>query len=354
MRKITIYITLLLMSLTIQKLMAQETIQKKIEVLTKEREQIKTYEKEALKLEIEKINKRLDKKEITFQEAQNLKSEVAKNRALNIENRVTILDNKIALLERNGTDKLAVVDSLGTKGEVDIFDIKINNKSLFYVSRDKSEIKYDIRTKLDFVWAVGLNNVIIEGQSLDDSPYKIGGSRFFEMGITWRTRVFKHSNAIRLHYGFSFQFNGLKPVDNQYFVMNGNQTELQEFEHELKKSKFRMDNLVFPVHIEFGPSTKEETEKTVRYYLDKKFRFGIGAYGGFNIGTRQKLKYTIDGNPIKDKLKRDYNTSDLIYGLSAYIGAGETLLYVKYDLNPVFKNALVEQHNISLGLRFDL
>ena len=73
---------------------------------------------------------------------------------------------------------------------------------------------------------------------------------------------------------------------------------------------------------------------------------GIGAYGGFNIGTRQKLKYNRDGENIKDKLKRNYNTSDLIYGLSAYTGFGNTLVYVKYDLNPLFKDQAVDQHNI--------
>jgi hypothetical protein len=81
---------------------------------------------------------------------------------------------------------------------------------------------------------------------------------------------------------------------------------------------------------------------------------GLGGYGGFNLGTRQKLKYERDGDRVKDKLKRDYNTSNLIYGLSAYAGFGGTTLYMKYDLNPIFKDALVEQNNISLGLRFDL
>lgn len=336
-----------------QPLMAQETVQEKVEQLIKEKEQIRMFEKEALKLEIEAINKRFTKNEITAQEAQNLKAEAAKNRALNIENRIAILENKIALLERNGTTEV-VSDSMGTKLEVKIFDLKLNDKSVLLGNRTKDSVKYDVRTKSDFVWAIGLNNAIIDGQSLDDSPYKIGGSRFFEMGVTWRTRVFKHTNAVRLHYGFSFQFNGLKAKDNQYFVENGEQTELQEFEYNLKKSKLRMDNLVFPVHLEFGGSNRVVKDNSMRYYLDKKFRFGIGAYGGFSIGTRQKLKYKVDGDRTKDKFKRDYNTSDLIYGLSAYMGVGETQLYVKYDLNPIFTNALVEQHNISIGLRFDL
>ena len=32
------------------------------------------------------------------------------------------------------------------------------------------------------VLAFGLNNAIIDGENFDDSPYKIGGSRFFEIG----------------------------------------------------------------------------------------------------------------------------------------------------------------------------
>ena len=159
---------------------------------------------------------------------------------------------------------------------------------------------------------------------------------------------------MRLNYGFSFQFNGLKPDDNQYFVENGDQTELQEFEFNLEKSKLRIDNLVFPVHLEFGPSRVSRSEERIRYSLHRQFRIGIGGYGGFNLGTRQKLKYNQDGNSVKDKFKRSYNTSNLIYGLSAYVGVEGILLYAKYDLNPIFKDAEIEQRNISLGLRFDL
>jgi len=36
------------------------------------------------------------------------------------------------------------------------------------------------------------------------------------------------------------------------------------------------------------------------------------------------------------------------------VGFDGIQLYAKYDLNPIFKDALVEQRNVSLGLRFDL
>ena len=355
MRTITLYFLLLLVTFVSPNLSAQEEQNKrKIEVLENLKDDIVIQEKEALKKEVERINQQLKKDQITSEQAKVLKEEAAKTHALNIENKVAIVENKIALLKRNEDDVIAIQDD---QYEDDgIFKIDVNGERVVsFNSNDwKREVKYDRRTYVDPVIAIGMNNAIIDGQSLEDSPYKLGGSRFFELGWAWRTRVFKNSNALRLSYGVSFQFNGLKPKDNQYFVVEDGQTNLQEFEFDLRKSKFRMDNLVFPVHFEFGPSRFSETDKRIRYSIRNQFRMGIGGYGGFNIGARQKLKYTRDGRNVKDKLKGGYNTSSFVYGLSAYVGFDGVQLYAKYDLNPIFKDADVEQRNISLGLRFDL
>lgn len=357
MRKITTILVLLIM-LFAQNILAQNSErERKIKKLELQRQKVEEQEKKALKQEVRAINDRVENGVITLEEAQELKEQAAKKRALNIENRLAIIDNNIALLKRN-EEYVVQVDSLDAVPRLWIGigaeDDEVKLFGIQFEERKNKPVRYDRRTYSDFVMAIGLNNAIIENQSLDDSPYKIGGSRFFEMGWQWRTRVFKNSNWLRFNYGLSFQFNGLKPIDNQYFVTNGDQTELQEFPLELNKSKFRMDNLVFPVHFEFGPSKKYATEKKIRYSLNRQFRMGIGGYGGFNIGTRQKLKYSENGDNIKDKLKRDYNTSNLIYGLSTYLGFDKTLLYCKYDLNTIFTDNPIEQRNISLGLRFDI
>ena len=356
MRILIIYLLLLLLSLFVDKLLAQddETVQYRIEQLEEKKEQVTTAERDALKKEVEVINRQLDKDEISKERAIELKKLAAEKHAKNIENKIAILENTIALLKREGTVEL---NSKTERIEIGFGTDDNDGEILFgiaYNSGSQKRIVYDRRTYADLVMAFGLNNTLSEGRSLEDSPYEVGGSRFFEIGWAWRTRVFKNSNFLRLHYGASFQFNGLKPKNNQYFVLNNGQAELEEFEFELEKSKFRMDNLVFPVHFEFGPSKFKESEDRIRYSLHNQFRFGIGGYGGFNIGTRQKLKYELDGNDVKDKLKREYNTSNFVYGLSAYAGFDSVLLYVKYDLNPIFKDASVDQNNISLGLRFDL
>ncbi len=355
MRTLSVFLVLAVMLLFTGMGYSQEVSNTRVEELKNARLKVTEQEKEALKIEISEINSRLEAKEITLEESQILKEEAAKKRALNIENRIAIIENEIALLERNPDGNYPVISSDTIQWKVRV-GIDMDDKPLLAINSSKKKEKpvYDRRTYTDFVMAIGLNNALVDGQGLEDTPYKIGGSRFFEIGWAWRTRVFENSNFMRLHYGVSFQFNGLKPNDNRYFEMDGDQTNLEVFPTELDKAKLRMDNLVFPIHFEFGPSKVVQTANTIRYSLDKQFRIGVGAYGGFNMGTRQKLKYEIDGDDVKDKLKRGYNTSNFIYGLSAYTGFGGTLLYLKYDLNPIFKNAVVEQHNISLGLRFDL
>ncbi len=335
MKKITFYILVILLSFTIRPTQAQEkTTSEKIEMLEKEKEAIIAEEKEALKKEVEKINLRYEKNEIDWEEAEKLKSEAAKKHAMIIRDRVAVIDNQLALLRRENTSEDEDPD-------------QDDDEDWYHKSRYS-------RTTTHLVMAVGFNNALLDGQSLNDSDFKVGGSRFFELGLAWRTRVFERSNWLRFRYGFSFQFNGLKPTDNRYYVQNGDLTELQEYPLDLDKSKFRMDNLVFPVHFEFGPSTKIESKRSVWYSTHNKLKVGLGGYAGFNLGERQKLKYEEDGENVKKKLKGDYNTNDFIYGLSGYLGWGAAALYVKYDLNPIFDDPNPELHNISVGLRFDM
>jgi len=333
---------------------AQETENSKtIQQLTESKEKVISVEKEALKNEVEAINIQLENDEITYADSEKLKKETAEKHALNIENQLAILDNQIAYLERNkgslDDSRNYIALNLGKEkgnNEDVIFGIHIKNKN--------KDLKYDRRTSNSLVYAFGLNNTIIDGQSLDDSPYSIGNSGFQELGWAWKTRVFKNSNFLRVKYGFSFQWNKLEVKDDLYFVDNGDLTSLEEFPSNLNKAELRITNLVFPLHLEFGPSKKVEHKNYFRYSTVNQFKFGVGGFAGFNIGSQQKLKYKEDGDRVKQKIKRDYNTTNFVYGMSAYVGFDVFSLYAKYDLSPLFKDQPVKQNNISLGLRLDL
>ena len=357
MNTITKYVVLFSLCLILSNVNAQETQKDstktsiafrenglEIDKLIELKKRIEKEERAFLKIEVENINKRLEFEEITATEAETLKKEAAKKRALNIENRMAIIDNKIALLDRNDS---------GYSDESVQFGFSLGKFSGISINpRNRSRV-YDKRTTSDLVFAAGFNNAIGDGQKIGDE-YSFMGSGFVELGIAWKTRLFKESNAVRIKYGLSFQWNKLTPKNDRYFVQDGNTTTLEAFPSELKESEFRITNLVVPFHFEFGPSKKIERKKYFRYSTTNHFKVGIGGYAGFNIGTQQKLRFEENGDRVKQKIRRNYNATPFVYGLSAYVGYGGLGIYAKYDLSPVFKNQVVDQNNLSLGFRFDL
>lgn len=353
MNTFTKTIVLVTLCFIISNTQAQDSLQKqntqtRIERLQQLKVSIPEEEKALLKTEVEQIIQRYENKEITEEETGNLKREAAKNRALNIENRLAIVDNQIAILERNSATPQELNDGPKSWG------ISVNGMNLVNEKPSKSAPKYDMRTSNKMLVAIGFNNTLIDGESLEDSPYKIGGSGFVELGWLWNTRLLKNTNFVRVNYGLSFQWNKLSIKDNHYFVTDGKETRLETFPLALKKSKFRTTSIVLPVHFEFGPSKLKERGDRMRYVTDNQFKIGLGGFAGLNLSTMQKMKYKEEGRLQKQKNNHDFNTTNFVYGISGYIGVGDFSIYAKYNLNELFKNQIIDQHNISLGVRWAL
>lgn len=388
-------VVLFLLSFSIGQLFGQtndnESLLFKIQELEHKKERVTITERDALKAEVESINDLLENGEITNEKAALLKKGAAEKRAKNIENKLAIIDNTIELIKRTGSSDLNLEVSsleLALGGEDESGDVLFGIK---YNSGKQNGIKFDKRTQSNLVIAAGLNNTVGYGKGIWDSRYKLMGSRFFEVGYAWNTRLFKDNNWVRLKYGFSFQFNGLKPKENKAFVTSGSRIlsegndvfiqsplyanvflkdseELLGYKNDFEKSKLRMDSFIFPFHFEFGPSTKKVNGKYVRYNTENKFKFGIGGYIGVNYKTVNKFKTADNKEPIsgisQEELDKLYlesigtlyspNSQRTIYGLSTYAGIGDCSLYFKYELTPIFRNTDLKQNNISFGLRFDL
>ena len=384
MKKITTILVGLVLFFLVQNVVAQEEgYQKKIETLKRQKDKIAEQEKRLLKQEIEEINKRLESKEITKERADVLKTEAAKKRALNIDDRLAIIDNRIALLQRNK----GLVNELDTLNYETAIQIGLGGEEgdgsktygLRILKNKKREvIKKNIRTYSGVVLAFGLNNAITEGESFAETPFQIFRSRFFEIGYAWDTRIVP-SDRLRIKYGVSFQFNGLR-TNNEVFLQDINNFGAVDIVNtndalglaDIRKIKLRSDSFIFPVHLEFGSSEKKQYGDYVRYSRKRKFKIGIGGYIGFNYNNIQKLRgVTVDESSTGDGtiLDDDFalfpdarvgasisgpSDRQTIYGLSGYIGRGDISGYFKYQLTPIFQEPSQKRQNISLGLRFDL
>lgn len=322
-------------------------------------ERVNQQEKDALKQKVDAINDAYDMDKITKSEADIQKREAAEETARRIEDRIDPLERELSRLEAaNVVVDMEIEEDRDTSIIDDLKELGEKIKKGPYRSDKMKKKKYqsESRNTSQFVFAWGFNNLMTEDDfnSLQSNDINSGNSFFTEWGVTWKRRLTPNSALLNLKYGFSFTYNNYRPTENNYFVKNGNTTVLEEFPLGLDRdAKLRVVNFVIPVHFEFdfSKSKNSDGEKIVK--TQKGTRIGIGGYGGVNYRERQFLRYNENG--IRSELKQsgNFNVSNLMAGVSGYIGYKNISLYARYELTPLFANNETNLHPVSLGVRFD-
>ena len=373
MKKILLILVLFCTTITFSQ---EKNFEDEVKKISKRIELITKTEKAALKEKVELINKRLEKKEITSEQAQKLKKEAAELHAKVIADKVAVEEGKLQLLvqeKANGQIKSK------KQVETDFYDtddsFTIGNKKFRFriEDRDRNEERRRNRwenrrykwerkgkrnrsTTTQFVFAMGVNNVIEDhtSSSLESSNYQFWKSHFYELGWTWKTRMDRDASKLYFKYGISFLWNNLRPENNMYHVVNGNKTDLVVHTEKLTENRLRHVQMNFPIHFEWDFSRNGEySDGHKRDRTHRSIRIGVGAFGGFKLGTRQYIEYTdSNGVGVEELQKDNFNMHIFNYGLSTYVAWRDLGFYVKYDMNPLFKGT--KTRNVSLGLRLDL
>ena len=341
MQKIILYISIALLTLVNSVVAQEKTFEQKAKEIAIQIKTIAEEEKRALKAEVEAIDAQVKNGEITNEEGKRLKTKFSEERAKNIETKIAeqekalldLVNENVTLEESNDSLKK---NSFG-------FKIKILDKN-----------KSENRTTSQAVLATGFNN-LVTNDMVANSQFGYGRSVFFEWGVTWNTRLSNNSNLLHLKYGAGFVYNQLHATNNRVFADINNQTILVDAGVETKANRTYFKNVYFvvPMHLEFDFSKTKMVDDKKVFKSHTGARFGIGGFVGVNTNSKQFIEYEQNGYKFKELQKGDFNVNDFTYGLSTYIGYRATSLYLKYDLNPIFKNNPVDQNNISLGIRFD-
>ena len=347
----------------------EKTFEKEVAKISKRIELITKNQKDSLKTKVLEIDKKLEKGEITKPTAETLKKEIAAYHAKQIELKVGEQERLLQLLVQDKTNgKIASSSNKDFSNDDDINTFTVGNKTFrFTVDSDNGDTsrkekkqhrsnRRNRSTTTQFVFAMGVNNVLQNNQlsSLNDSEYQFWRSRFYELGFTWKTRFSREASQLYFKYGVSFLWNNLRLKDNQYHVKNDDVTEIQVFSQSLKDSRLRHVQMNFPIHLEWDLSKNKKYKDGFVYdKRNRSVKIGVGGFAGFKLGTRQYLEYSDPNNGDIEQVAYDnFNMNVFNYGLSAYVGYRSTSFYVKYDLNPLFKDT--ETRNISMGIRFDL
>ena len=309
------------------------------EQFSDQKELIQQNARQRLKSKIKEVNESLLTQGISETEADSLKLKYAEETALEIEQE--LLELETVYYQDTTIDKK---ESESSESSPISYYTRRNREHRNYVSND-------------LVFAVGLNNLLEENTDLENTPYEFVKSYFVELGWSWKTNLIPNSGLVNLRYGFSFQFNSLRPKDNGIFTSTAGDIQRIPYDRPIVRNQLQYTNFVIPVHIELGSNRKQFTSYSSdgsvvsRSYHRNSIILGAGAYGGFNFHNVQRIK----GENFKEKIENNLNFNDLIYGVSGYISLPRVLtLYAKADLSPLFKNQSYLQNNISLGIRLDI
>jgi hypothetical protein len=364
---------------------SQEKFEDQVKYIKRNIEIIKEQEKEALKAKVEDINQKLENKEISQAQADEMKKAEAEKSAKQISSRIEPFElelrelvksevNKDSDAEKDEDSRATTLDDDMDENDNDEDEVKKKRGDIRNKSGRGWDIDFDWKgernkkrrgepiTTTQFVFAFGLNNIISGNDlgTLENNGIKVSNSRFYEWGWTWKTRLTPNSAFLNLKYGLSFTYNNLRPDNNQYYIKDGNKTVLAQHPFSLTDEPyFRMNNFVIPLHLEFDFSkrsksiSEDKKDEKIVVRTQKGLRMGIGGYAGVNYRTKQILEFKNDGLRTDLETRGDFNTHDLIYGVSGYIGYRDFSLYTKYDLNTIFTDNTLKQQNISIGARFD-
>lgn len=361
MKKILLSIALIATTMAFSQ--EKKTFEEEVKKISKKIDLITLQQKDSLKSKVEAINVLLEKGSITQEDADKQKKEAAVYHAKRIE--VLVGEQQVLLqqLVQQKTDgKIASVDDYYEENQFTIgnrlFSLRMSHDDIDDFEerwRLRKERRNNRRTTTQFIFALGTNNTLTNNRlsSLNDSEYKFWQSHFYEVGFSFKSRFTEEPSKTYFKYGLSFLWNNLRAEGNQYHIVNGDVTSLGIYPEDLSESRLRHVQMIFPLHIEFDFSKDKVYEDgTKRDRSGRGWRVGLGGFAGFKLGSRQYLEYrNAEGIEVTELQKGDFNMNILNYGLSTYLAYKNTGLYVKYDLNPLFKDT--EIRNISFGLRFD-
>jgi len=317
-------------------ILAQSAIDRQLLQINRQIDSIIKVKVTDFKQQLKDINRRLAQKVIDRQQAEAEKKELAKRYAEDLDYTVFKLTND---LKRAGKGQY-IMDSVSAAPSTTAYNVRkvIMYRKHYY---DKKVHKNKQTFAYLFVSA-GFNNLIDNDQvqSLEFSPYGYLQSRFFELGIDWKTNIMHQK--VFVNYGASFIWHTLKPTDNKFHIVDHNQVVLVTHPYDLETSKLRHIWLRLPLQLELNfPNAN-------RGHL----HLTGGFYGKFRLTTKQKLTYVAGNDNHDEVIKNSYLMPSFAYGISGGFGGSDWEIFAQYDITPLFKYS--QKHLVSLGFKWRL
>jgi hypothetical protein len=250
-------------------------------------------------------------------------------------------------------DKMDRLDEGGDEDDEGHTEINTSASSGVHFNKEKKNYGTSYSFNIDF----GINNYLENGKFPDDNNalYAVKPFGSWNIALNWvnSTHV---AGPLYLEWGpgvswYNFKFDNtdtriLKTDDGLEFKVAD--PDVNSIKSKLVASYVNMS--LVPM-LDFG----RRTHSGKFSFMDKNsrgFRFGIGGYGGYRIGSRTKFVVKDDGgDKEREKDKKNFYLNNWRYGLRFQMGYRGIDFYANYDLNTLFAEGKEPQLNaFSFGI----
>jgi hypothetical protein len=232
----------------------------------------------------------------------------------------------VEIEEQNGNTKVNVT----TPGKSDTTKVK---KEKPYKS-----------TKSNFDIDLGLNN-FVNRNSQEVPDLKPLGSRYVSLNWHLNSQVGGRKSPLYLVSGLEFAFNNY--MFDRNYIIEEDVNDVTFFRRDMETNYDKAKLTHSSVNVPLMPMLKFK-----RHNGKEGFKLGAGPFVGYRLGAHSKFKFEDAGRTQKEKIRSSYNLTDFQYGLTGTIGYGNLDLFVKYNMNDLFKdNRGPDANVISFGFR---
>jgi len=210
-----------------------------------------------------------------------------------------------------------------------------------YAQDSEEHTKYRGGTHNHFDIDLGLNNWLEDGKNPSGETYEVKpwGSWYIALKSVNNTHI---GGKLHLEWGPDVSFYSMKFEDERARLYKTDEEVLflTEDLEPSRKSKLEVIYINFSAvpMLQFGRSRDHHHHGFSDFTLGHHghgFRIGVGAYGGYRIGS--KAKYVTDnGGKDKEKDHDNFYLQNWRYGLRAQMGYRDVDFFFNYDLNEIF------------------
>lgn len=313
--------------------LTQDEFTRKVNDISYDIDVIIKNNKDKLKNELNEIEKNVENKTLTKEEADRLRNERAEVYAKIIEEETKKQEEKIKMLINN-----KIEDNINFSTDMSAYQQKLIEKKVLFVE----ELLFG-------------NSTMLFGGKTNKDIYKPSVISSFGVSLGAKTRLGKETSHLFWKADIGLVAHIFKLQHNRTIIDAGGTTILEEVPFATTSSGITAADFRLSNYIEYDFSKKKYDDFGNQIIRSRKsFYAGLGGYIGLSSRIGKVLKYEMDGEDYTQTTNSRFNAERFIYGGGVYVGYKFISLKATYNFNQMFKKSFADQNIFNLSLAIQL